>query len=145
MSACDATTFLSSSAETRSKSRTARSRLAVLDLDLVSTGDDRNVVASYADPSEASMPARNILVGITRRYLEHDDDTLCISVSSHHGGRAKVLLSSSVPHIELDWTVYSTTEFVWKVKGNGDGGVGKRKDFVRQVSPSWSSIRKEVR
>lgn len=53
--------------------------LSVLDLDLVSTQDDRNVLT---DASQVTMPVRNILVSDTRSHVEHNDGALSLDVVS---------------------------------------------------------------
>ena len=51
--------------------------LPVLDLDLVSTEDDRNVLT---DTSQVTVPIGNILVGNTGGDIKHDDCTLALDV-----------------------------------------------------------------
>ena len=48
-----------------------------------------------------TMPVRNVLVGDTRRHVEHDDTALTVDVVPI-AKTAKLLLTSCVPHIELD-------------------------------------------
>lgn len=49
------------------------------------------------------MPVWNVLVGDTRRDVEHDDTTLTLDVVAI-SETSKLLLSSSVPHVETDGT-----------------------------------------
>jgi hypothetical protein len=51
--------------------------LAILDLDLVSGEDDRDV---FADPSQVTMPVGNVLVRDPGGDIEHDDGTLALDV-----------------------------------------------------------------
>lgn len=50
------------------------------------------------------MPVRNVLVGDTGGNIEHDDTTLAVDVVAITE-TTKLLLSSSVPHVELDLAV----------------------------------------
>lgn len=47
------------------------------------------------------MPVRNVLVGDARRHIEHDDAALAVDVVAITE-TTKLLLSSGVPHVELD-------------------------------------------
>lgn len=49
------------------------------------------------------MPVRDVLVCDARRDIEHDDAALSINVVAISEA-AKFLLSSSIPHIEVDLT-----------------------------------------
>lgn len=50
------------------------------------------------------MPVRNVLVGDTGGNIEHDDTTLAVDVITITE-TTELLLSSGVPHVELDLTV----------------------------------------
>ncbi len=51
--------------------------LAVLDIDLVATQHNRNVLA---DANKITMPVGNVLVSETRSHIEHDDGSLALNV-----------------------------------------------------------------
>jgi len=72
--------------------------LAFLHIDLVAAEHDRNVLA---DADKITMPVRHVLVCDARRHIEHDDAALAINVVAITE-TTELLLSSSVPHVELD-------------------------------------------
>ena len=49
------------------------------------------------------MPVGNVLVRNTRGYVKHDDTTLAVDIVSI-SQTAELLLTSSIPDIELDGT-----------------------------------------
>lgn len=75
--------------------------LALLNVDLVSAEDDRDVLA---DTDEITVPVGDVLVGDAGGDIEHDDTTLAVDVVSITE-TTELLLSSGVPHIELNLTV----------------------------------------
>lgn len=50
---------------------------------------------------QLTMPVGNVLVGNSRCHVKHDDTALAVDVVSI-AKTTELLLSSSVPHIELD-------------------------------------------
>ena len=72
--------------------------LALLDIDLVTAQNDRDVLA-HSD--QVTVPVGNVLVGDAGCHVEHDDTALSVDVVSI-AETSKLLLSSSVPDIELD-------------------------------------------
>ena len=70
--------------------------LSVLDVDLVSSEDDRDI---FADANEISVPVRDVLVGDAWRHVEHDNGTLALDVVAVTQA-AKLLLAGCVPHVE---------------------------------------------
>jgi len=74
--------------------------LALLDINLVAGQDNWNILA---DTDEITVPVRHVLVGDTGGHVEHDDTALAVDVVSI-AKATKLLLTSSIPHIELDLT-----------------------------------------
>lgn len=72
--------------------------LAILDFDLVSAKYNRNILANA---SEVTMPVGHVLVGDAGGDIEHDDCALSLNVVSV-AKAPKLLLPSSIPHIEFD-------------------------------------------
>ena len=54
-------------------------------------------------PVLLTMPIGNVLVGDSGRNVEHDDRALSVDVVTVSQS-TELLLTSSVPDIELDWT-----------------------------------------
>lgn len=75
--------------------------LPILDIDLVAHETDRD---AFTDPSQVLVPLGDVLVGDPRTDIEHDDATLPANVVAF-SEPAKLLLSSSIPNIELDGTM----------------------------------------
>lgn len=75
--------------------------LTLLDIDLVSTKDDGDVLA---DTDEVTVPVGDVLVGDTGGDIEHDDTALAVDVITVTE-TTELLLTRSVPDIELDLTV----------------------------------------
>lgn len=71
-----------------------------LDVDLVSTKDDRDVLT---DPLQISVPVRNVLVGDSGSDIKHDDTTLSLDVVTI-SETTEFLLSSGIPNVEADGT-----------------------------------------
>jgi len=71
-----------------------------LDIDLVSTKDDRDVLT---DPLQISVPVRNVLVGDSGSNIKHDDTTLSLDVVTI-SETTEFLLSSGIPNVEADGT-----------------------------------------
>lgn len=71
-----------------------------LDVDLVSAQHDGNVLANTL---KIAMPVGNVLVGDSRRDVKHDDTALTLDVVAIPE-TTKLLLASSVPHVEADCT-----------------------------------------
>jgi hypothetical protein len=71
---------------------------AYLDVDLVSTKNDGNVLT---DTLEVTMPIGDVLVGDTGGDVEHDDTALALDVVTVTE-TTELLLTSSVPHVETD-------------------------------------------
>jgi hypothetical protein len=71
-----------------------------LDVDLVSTKDDRNVLTN---PLQISVPVRNVLVGDSGSNIKHDDTTLSLDVITI-SETTEFLLSSGIPDVEADGT-----------------------------------------
>lgn len=90
---------------------------ALLDIDLVSAENDRDVFADTDEitcflwlacwnsrmlaPIERTMPVGDILVCDSRRNIEHDDTALAVDVVAI-SQTAKLLLTCGVPDVELD-------------------------------------------
>jgi hypothetical protein len=74
--------------------------LALLDIDLVTAQNDRDVLA-HSD--QVTVPVGNVLVGDAGRHVEHDDTALSVDVVSI-AETSELLLTSSVPDVELDLT-----------------------------------------
>lgn len=72
--------------------------LSLLHVDLVAAEHDRDV---FADTHKVSVPVRNVLVGDSRRHVEHDDAALAVDVVAVTQ-TAKLLLTGRVPDLELD-------------------------------------------
>ena len=70
----------------------------VLNVDLISSKDDRNVLAH---PDKVPVPVRNILVRDLRSYVEHDDSALSLDIVSV-SQPSELLLTSGIPHVEPD-------------------------------------------
>mmetsp|Transcript_16613 Transcript_16613/g.23415 ORF Transcript_16613/g.23415 Transcript_16613/m.23415 type:complete len:209 (+) Transcript_16613:187-813(+) len=77
--------------------------LTVLDFDLVSGEDNRDILA---DTSKITMPVGDILVGNTGGHIEHNDGALSLDVITVTK-TTEFFLSSSIPNVELDWTAVS--------------------------------------
>jgi hypothetical protein len=71
-----------------------------LDIDLVSTKDNRDVLTN---PLQISVPVRNVLVGDSGSNIKHDDTTLSLDIVSI-SETTEFLLSSGIPDIETDGT-----------------------------------------
>jgi hypothetical protein len=71
-----------------------------LDVDLVSTKDDRDVLTN---PLQISVPVRNVLVGDSGSNIKHDDTTLSLDVVTI-SETTEFLLSSGIPNVEADGT-----------------------------------------
>jgi hypothetical protein len=74
--------------------------LALLDIDLVTAQNDRDVLA-HSD--QVTVPVGNVLVGDAGCHVEHDDTALSVDVVSI-AETSELLLASSVPDIELNLT-----------------------------------------
>jgi len=74
--------------------------LALLNVDLISRKNDRNVLANA---NEITMPVGNVLVGNSRSDVEHDNTALTIDVVPI-SQPTKLLLTSGIPNIELEFT-----------------------------------------
>ena len=72
--------------------------LSVLHVDLVTNEHDWNV---FADSDEILVPLWNVLVGDSGADIEHDDTAVATNVVSV-SETSELLLSSGVPHVELD-------------------------------------------
>jgi len=71
---------------------------ALLDVDFVSTKDDRDVLA---DTFQVTMPVRHVFVGDTGGDVEHDDSALALDVVPIPK-TTKLFLTGGVPHVEAD-------------------------------------------
>jgi hypothetical protein len=71
-----------------------------LNIDLVSTKDDRDVLTN---PLQISVPVRNVLVGDSGSNIKHDDTTLSLDVVTI-SETTEFLLSSGIPNVEADGT-----------------------------------------
>ena len=69
-----------------------------LNVDLVSAENNRNVLA---DAFQITMPVGDVLVGDTGSDVEHDDTALALNIVTVTE-TAKLLLASSIPHVETD-------------------------------------------
>lgn len=74
--------------------------LTLLHVDLVSAENDRDVLA-HTD--EVTVPVGDVLVRDSGSDIKHDDSTLAVDVVSV-AETTKLLLTGSVPHIELELT-----------------------------------------
>jgi len=74
--------------------------LALLNVDLVSGKNDRNILTNT---DEITVPVGNVLVGNSRSDVEHDDTALTVDVVSI-SQPTKLLLTSGIPNIELEFT-----------------------------------------
>ena len=72
--------------------------LALLDIDLVAGQNNGDVLA---DADQVTVPVGDVLVCDTRGNVEHDDTALAVDVVSI-AETTKLLLTSGVPHVELD-------------------------------------------
>ena len=81
--------------------------LALLDVDLVSAKDDRDVLA---DTDEVTVPVGDVLVGDTGGDIEHDDTALAVDVVTVTK-TSELLLTGSVPHVELDLAIVLQQSF----------------------------------
>jgi hypothetical protein len=90
--------------------------LALLDVDLVTAQDDGDILADTDEVTfeagelyflvierrqSLTVPVGNVLVGDTGGHIEHDDTALSVDIVSI-SQTTELLLTSSVPHIELD-------------------------------------------
>jgi hypothetical protein len=71
-----------------------------LDIDLVSTKDDRDVLTN---PLQISVPVGNVLVGDSGSNIKHDNTTLSLDVVTI-SETTEFLLSSGIPDVEADGT-----------------------------------------
>jgi hypothetical protein len=85
--------------------------LTLLHIDLVTGQDNGDVLA---DTDEVTVPVGNVLVGDTGGHIEHDHTALAVDIVTI-SETTELLLTSSVPHVELD--------------GTQVGGESKRVDF----------------
>jgi hypothetical protein len=78
------------------------------------------------------MPVGNVLVGDARRHVEHDDAALAVDVVAI-AETTKLLLTGSVPHIELDGaevlkadlaSVFEGELWPWSNTGRKNEGTG---------------------
>lgn len=74
--------------------------LALLDIDLVTAEDDRNVLT---DSLQVSVPVWNVLVGNSRGNIEHDDTALALDVIAITQS-TKLLLTGRIPDVEANST-----------------------------------------
>ena len=74
--------------------------LSILNIDLVTTQDDRDVLT---DTDDVSVPVGNVLVGDSRSDVEHDDCALTLDVVAITK-TTKLFLSGSVPYVEDEVT-----------------------------------------
>jgi len=75
-----------------------RKSQAYLDIDLVSTKNNRDVLT---DPLEITMPVGNILVGDTGGDIKHDDTALALDIVTVTE-TTELFLASSIPHVETN-------------------------------------------
>ncbi len=75
--------------------------LSVFDINFVTNQTDGD---SFADSGQVLVPFGDVLVGDSGAHIEHDDSALPTNVVPFTKS-SKFLLSSSVPNVELDWTV----------------------------------------
>jgi len=73
---------------------------SVFDVDLVSAEHNWDILA---DSDEITMPVGHVLVGDSRRDVEHDDCALAHDVVAV-AKAAKFLLACGVPYVESDWS-----------------------------------------
>jgi len=127
---------------------------ALLDIDLVTTEDDWDVLTNTDEVTCGSIllakdlrkvlklrcrptvPVGDVLVGDTRGYIEHDDTALTVDVVSVTK-TTELLLSSSIPDIELDLTevlrrVSPSVLLFEPSEGDAYGGETKRVNFDTQ-------------
>lgn len=90
--------------------------LAVLDIDLVADQHDRDVLAHAND---IAMPLLHVLVGLSRRHVEHDDSALTHDVVAI-AQSTEAFLTGSIPHVENNRTAVGV-EDQWS-NLNTDGG-----------------------
>jgi len=74
--------------------------LSILDINLVTAKNNRDV---FANANNVSVPVGDVLVGHTRSNVEHDDGSISLDVVTVTK-TSKLLLSSSIPHIEANLT-----------------------------------------
>lgn len=80
------------------------------------------------------MPVGNVLVGDTGGNIEHDDTALPVDVVTI-AETTELLLSSGVPHVELDLTVVLQFRI-----SSGLGFTGSRGEVLTVVKPrGWTS------
>ena len=72
--------------------------MTYLDIDFVTTENDRNV---FADTFEVAVPVGNVLVGDTGGDIEHDDTALPLDVVPI-AQTTELLLTGGVPHVEAN-------------------------------------------
>lgn len=72
--------------------------LSVLNIDLVTNEDDRNILTNT---DNVSMPVGNILVSDSRCDIEHNDGTLTLDIITITE-TSKLLLTSGIPHVKTD-------------------------------------------
>jgi hypothetical protein len=72
--------------------------LALLDIDLVTAEDNRDVLAHTG---KVTVPVGNVLVGNTGGYIEHDDTALSVDVVAITE-TTELLLTGGIPDVELD-------------------------------------------
>ena len=72
--------------------------LPVLDVDLVTDQDDRNV---FADADQVPVPVGDVLVGDPGGDVEHHDRALALDVVAV-AESAELLLTGGVPHVESE-------------------------------------------
>ena len=75
--------------------------LPVLHIDLVAHETNWDPLTN---PCQVLVPLGDILVGDPGADIEHDDSTLPANVVAF-SEPAKLLLASSIPDVELDWTM----------------------------------------
>ena len=102
--------------------------LSVLDVDLVT---DQYNWDGLADTSQIFVPLGNVGVGDTGAGVEHDDTALSSNVVAVTK-TAKLLLASSVPHVELTLSVVSE-ELHW-VDFDSECGDVLLLEFTSQVA-----------
>lgn len=70
-----------------------------------------------------TVPVGDVLVGDTGSHVEHDNTTLAVDIVSI-SETTELLLTSSVPHVELDRSEVLPSQLVGTNRGgNGRGGV----------------------
>lgn len=94
----------------------AKQKCTDLDIDFVSTENDRDVLAHAL---QIPMPVWNVFVSDPRRNIKHDDSTLALDIISVTE-TTKLLLAGRVPHVEADRTKVGK-ELQW-VDFNTKGG-----------------------